>query len=157
MKITDEEDNLTKLVQFFMGLDDSHNGIRNQILVMDPFPSINKAYSMVLRVERQRLVNMQTNDNNEGIALHTKWSDNREVLGQRSDIQSTNRGGYKGRGPTDKRSHICSNCGKSGHTEDTCFKIYGIPDWYKTLKDPKRRDRGPTRGFNVTIGEGNNG
>ncbi|KAK4411628.1 Retrovirus-related Pol polyprotein from transposon RE1 [Sesamum angolense] len=55
-KITAEEDNLTKLVQFLMGLDDSFDGIRNQILVMDPFPSINKAYSMVLRVERQRMV-----------------------------------------------------------------------------------------------------
>ncbi|KAL0383079.1 UNVERIFIED_CONTAM: hypothetical protein Scaly_0595200 [Sesamum calycinum] len=59
-RITAEEENLTKLVQFLMGLDDSYDNIRNQILVMDPFPSVNKAYSMVLRVERQRMVHTQT-------------------------------------------------------------------------------------------------
>ncbi|KAK4397721.1 Retrovirus-related Pol polyprotein from transposon RE1 [Sesamum angolense] len=32
-KVTTEEDNLTKLVQFLMGLDDSYDNIRNQILV----------------------------------------------------------------------------------------------------------------------------
>ncbi|KAL0346130.1 UNVERIFIED_CONTAM: hypothetical protein Sradi_4444300 [Sesamum radiatum] len=99
-KITTEEDNLTKLVQFFMGFDDSYDGIRNRILVMDPFPSINKAYSIVLRVERQRLVNMQNNDNSEGVALHTKWTNNKGVIGQRN--------GYKGKGTADKRSLTCS-------------------------------------------------
>ncbi|KAL0448485.1 UNVERIFIED_CONTAM: hypothetical protein Slati_1404900 [Sesamum latifolium] len=64
--------------------DDSYDGIRNQILIMDPFPSINKAYSMVLRVERQRLVNMQNSDNSDGVALHTKWTDNKGGIGQRS-------------------------------------------------------------------------
>ncbi|KAL0456258.1 UNVERIFIED_CONTAM: Copia protein [Sesamum latifolium] len=87
-KITAEEDNLTKLVQFLMGLNDSYDGIRNQILIMDPFPSINRAYSMVLRVERQRLVNMQTNDSNEGVALHTKWNDNRAGAGQRGECSN---------------------------------------------------------------------
>ncbi|KAL0334046.1 UNVERIFIED_CONTAM: hypothetical protein Sangu_1560800 [Sesamum angustifolium] len=68
-RITAEEENLTKLVQFSMGLDDSYDNIRNQILVMDPFPSVNKAYSMVLRVERQRMVNTQTGDSAENVAL----------------------------------------------------------------------------------------
>ncbi|KAL0426863.1 UNVERIFIED_CONTAM: hypothetical protein Slati_2861100, partial [Sesamum latifolium] len=119
-KTTAEEDNLTKLVQFLMGLDYSYDGIRNQILIMDPFPSINKAYSMVLRVERQRLVNMQNSDNSDGVVLHTKWTDNKGGIGQRS--------GYKGKGTVDKRSITCSNCGKSGHVRETCFKLHGVPD-----------------------------
>ncbi|KAL0434831.1 UNVERIFIED_CONTAM: hypothetical protein Sradi_0191000 [Sesamum radiatum] len=40
------------------GLNDSYDNIRNQILVLDPLPHVNKAYSIVLRVERQRQVNM---------------------------------------------------------------------------------------------------
>ncbi|KAK4410398.1 Retrovirus-related Pol polyprotein from transposon RE2 [Sesamum angolense] len=145
-KITAEEDNLTKLVQFLMGLDDSFDGIRNQILVMDPFPSINKAYSMVLRVERQRMVNMQNNDNSEGVALHTKWTNNRGVNGQRN--------GHKGKGLIDKRSLTCSNCGKTGHSRETCFKLHGVPDWYRDLKDQKRKEGTQTRGFNVMARDG---
>ncbi|KAJ0016708.1 hypothetical protein Pint_10816 [Pistacia integerrima] len=45
-----------RLMQFLVGLNDSFDHIRNQILLMDPLPIINKAYSMVLRVEKQREV-----------------------------------------------------------------------------------------------------
>lgn len=38
----------TKLIQFLMGLNNSYDAIRSQILVLDPLPSVNKAYSMVL-------------------------------------------------------------------------------------------------------------
>ncbi|KAL0413726.1 UNVERIFIED_CONTAM: Retrovirus-related Pol polyprotein from transposon RE1 [Sesamum radiatum] len=68
-KLAVEDSNLIKLVRFLMGLNDSYDGIRNQILVMNPFPSINKAYAMVLRVERQRLVNMQVTDSNKGNSM----------------------------------------------------------------------------------------
>ncbi|KAL0296099.1 UNVERIFIED_CONTAM: Retrovirus-related Pol polyprotein from transposon RE2 [Sesamum radiatum] len=45
----------TQLMQFLMGLNDSFDAIRSQILVMDPLPIVDKAYSLVLRVESQRL------------------------------------------------------------------------------------------------------
>lgn len=41
-----------QLMQFLMGLNDTFDNIRNQVLVMDPLPSVNKAYSMLLRVEK---------------------------------------------------------------------------------------------------------
>ncbi|KAL0301552.1 UNVERIFIED_CONTAM: hypothetical protein Sradi_6432000 [Sesamum radiatum] len=44
----------TQLMQFLMGLNDSLDAIRSQILVMDPLPSVDKAYSLVLKVENQR-------------------------------------------------------------------------------------------------------
>ncbi|KAL0382473.1 UNVERIFIED_CONTAM: Retrovirus-related Pol polyprotein from transposon RE2 [Sesamum calycinum] len=126
---------------------------------MDPFPTVNKAYSMVLRVERQRLVNLQTTKSSEGVALHSKWNDNRGNFGQRKDVQQqiqyADKGNFKGRGSVDKRTRTCSNCGKIGHTKDTCFKLYGVPEWYKNLKDQKRREGGTTKGFNVTSAERN--
>ena len=42
------------LMQLLMGINDSFDHIQNQIMLMDPLPSVNKAYSMVLRVEKQR-------------------------------------------------------------------------------------------------------
>ncbi|KAL0370630.1 UNVERIFIED_CONTAM: Retrovirus-related Pol polyprotein from transposon RE1 [Sesamum angustifolium] len=40
-------------MQFLMGLHESFDHVRNHILLMEPLPSVNKAYSMVLRVEKQ--------------------------------------------------------------------------------------------------------
>ncbi|XP_019053968.1 PREDICTED: uncharacterized protein LOC104601120 isoform X1 [Nelumbo nucifera] len=42
-----------RLMQFLMGLSDDFDHVRNQILMMEPLPSVNKAYSMILRVEKQ--------------------------------------------------------------------------------------------------------
>ncbi|KAL0374486.1 UNVERIFIED_CONTAM: hypothetical protein Sradi_3364300 [Sesamum radiatum] len=144
-KVTAEEENLTKLVQFLMGLDDSYDSIRNQILVMDPFPSVNKAYAMVLRIERQRMINAQTGENVDNVALHTKWNDSRSNTGSRGVLQNLNKGGYKGKGLIDKRTQICTNCGKTGHTKDTCFKLHGVPDWYRDMKEQRRGETGPAR------------
>ncbi|KAL0441230.1 UNVERIFIED_CONTAM: hypothetical protein Sradi_0061900 [Sesamum radiatum] len=48
-----------QLMQFLMGLHESFDHVRNQILLMEPLPSVNKAYSMVLRVEKQREVHFE--------------------------------------------------------------------------------------------------
>ncbi|KAL0301405.1 UNVERIFIED_CONTAM: Retrovirus-related Pol polyprotein from transposon RE2 [Sesamum radiatum] len=74
--------------------------------------------------------------------------------GSRNGSQNLNRGGFRGKIMTDKRSQVCGNCGRTGHTKDTCFKLYGVPDWYRELKDQKRRESGLARGFNVISGEG---
>ncbi|KAL0303022.1 UNVERIFIED_CONTAM: Retrovirus-related Pol polyprotein from transposon RE2 [Sesamum radiatum] len=33
---------------------------------------------------------------------------------------------------------FCSNCRRPGHTQDTCFQLHGVPDWYKALNDKKK-------------------
>ncbi|KAL2253350.1 UNVERIFIED_CONTAM: hypothetical protein Sindi_0129700 [Sesamum indicum] len=43
----------SQLMQFLMGLSDVYDHVRNQILLMDPLPTVGKAYSMVARVEKQ--------------------------------------------------------------------------------------------------------
>lgn len=44
-----------KIMQFLYGLN-----VINQILLIDPLPNVNKAFSIVMRIERQKEV---TNDN----------------------------------------------------------------------------------------------
>lgn len=53
------------LMQFLMGLIDSFDHVRNQILVMDPFLSVNKAYLMILRIEKQREVHVAIGESTE--------------------------------------------------------------------------------------------
>lgn len=50
-KSTIEANAVNKLMQFLMGLSDSFDNIRSQILVLEPIPPV-KAYSMILRVEK---------------------------------------------------------------------------------------------------------
>ncbi|KAL0405763.1 UNVERIFIED_CONTAM: hypothetical protein Slati_3890200 [Sesamum latifolium] len=124
---------------------------------MDPFPSVNKAYSMALRVERQRLVNVQTGESSEGVALHTRWQDNRGGAGFKGSSQNIDRLSFKGKGLMDKILQTCVHCGRAGHTKETCFKLHCVPDWYKSLKDQKRRETGggQQRGFSVITRDSN--
>lgn len=48
-KILNEED---RLIQFLLGLHDRYEAARSQILLMDPFPSLHKAYSLLQRIEK---------------------------------------------------------------------------------------------------------
>ena len=45
-----------KLLQFLMGLNESYDQARGQILMMMPLPSLNKAYSMLIERESQRRI-----------------------------------------------------------------------------------------------------
>ncbi|XP_075099178.1 uncharacterized protein LOC142176037 [Nicotiana tabacum] len=45
-----------KLLQLFMGLNESHEQAKSQLLMMIPAPSVNKAYSMMMERESQRAI-----------------------------------------------------------------------------------------------------
>ena len=42
------------LMQFLYGLNESYSQVRTQILMMEPSPSIDKAFSLLIQEERQR-------------------------------------------------------------------------------------------------------
>uniref|UniRef100_M1DMB9 Uncharacterized protein n=1 Tax=Solanum tuberosum TaxID=4113 RepID=M1DMB9_SOLTU len=45
-----------RLMQFLLGLNESYNQCRSQIMMSDPPPRVNKAYSLVLAEESQRIL-----------------------------------------------------------------------------------------------------
>ncbi|XP_021833171.1 uncharacterized protein LOC110772984 [Prunus avium] len=45
-----------KTMKFLMGLNDVYTGVRGQILLMDPFPAVNKAFSLITQDEKQMAV-----------------------------------------------------------------------------------------------------
>lgn len=46
------------LMQFLMGLNYDFEAARNQILILDPLPSVNKAYLIIQRIEQQREIEL---------------------------------------------------------------------------------------------------
>ena len=64
-----------KLLQFLMGLNDNFQNARSQILLLNPLPSLNQAYAMVLQDEAQRLVtSISLNPSSETVALVARGS-----------------------------------------------------------------------------------
>ncbi|KAL2238803.1 UNVERIFIED_CONTAM: hypothetical protein Sindi_1072000 [Sesamum indicum] len=88
-----------------MGLNDSYDNIRSQTLVLEPLPLVNKAYYMVLRIERQRMVNSEYSDIGEGSAM--------KAYEQRYSASNTGpRQFMQHKEPVDKRSLLCEHCNK---------------------------------------------
>ncbi|XP_057994403.1 uncharacterized protein LOC131174666 [Hevea brasiliensis] len=118
----EEED---KLIQFLMGLNDNYEHVRSQILLHDPLPVVNKAYSMILSVEKQREVLSISDSVDHASAMLVK-----DVNAPKNQNFTTNRI----RDFFKKEDKFCFHCKAQGHVRETCFKLHGYPNWYKELQ-----------------------
>ena len=100
-------------MKFLIGLSESFSQVKTQILLMDPLPSINKAYSLFNQEEMQRFVRNSVRV--ESTTLATK-----------SQNFATSSHNAKG-----KEKPLCIHCGKLGHTVDKCYKLDGFPLGFK--------------------------
>ncbi|GJU41593.1 ribonuclease H-like domain-containing protein [Tanacetum coccineum] len=134
---------LLKLMQFLMGLDDSYMQIRSSILSREVLPDVRSAYATISSKESHRVAvgsiagssqrnqasafvsnvpnsqNFQrTNQNfSTGPSRPNNLSNNRQGGG--SGLNNNRQGGGSG--------VVCDNCGFNGHTIDRYFKIIGYP------------------------------
>lgn len=110
--------NLSKTIGFLTGLNENFSMVKSQILLMDPLPNLNRIFSMVIQHERQYVVN-----------------DEAKILVSNTDYkkpQSRGRGGYCSNNGGKNSGKVCSHCGKTGHTIETCYQIHGYPpNWQK--------------------------
>ena len=113
---------LEQTMSFLMGLNDSYSQIRGQILLMDPIPSVNRIFSLIIQEERQRDVNSAQNDSilAFNIRNNNQTPQNRNA-GQNRPYNSKN---YR------KDSPFCTHCKRNGHTQDRCYKLHGFPPGY---------------------------
>ncbi|KAL2228641.1 UNVERIFIED_CONTAM: Retrovirus-related Pol polyprotein from transposon RE2 [Sesamum indicum] len=121
-----------QLMQFLMGLHENFNNERSQILMLDPLPSIETAFSMIYTVEQQRIIqtNLEVTSNN--VAYQLALKENR---------REGDKGMQKRKFVFDKKKLFCSHCKKQGHTQENCFLLHGTPDWYKSLTERKQKGK----------------
>lgn len=129
-----------KLIKFLMHLDDKYDAIRGQLLLMDSLPDLNKAYSMVVRVEKQKQLTSHINAGNEIAAC----AEITNITASGLLAKETS----KGRSDNNKKtrsSRYCDHCHKTGHTQDQCFLLIGYPSWYEGPKDGLKNKKQPQK------------
>ena len=113
------------LMQFLNGLNDSYSQVRTQILMMEPSPSIDKAFSLVIQEERQRCLGFTVAPSIESTALAV----NNQGFNQGNSFPRNNNKNVKGNNA--KERPMYSHCGKVGHVMEKCYKLVGFPPGYK--------------------------
>ncbi|KAL0399261.1 UNVERIFIED_CONTAM: Retrovirus-related Pol polyprotein from transposon RE1 [Sesamum radiatum] len=126
---------ITTLSQGNMSVVDYYTKLRklwDELEVLIPTPQctcnkctcVNRAYSMVQSVEKQRQVHMELTDSGENIAMQVR-------AGARKEVNFRNNQ-YK-RNIIDKKQQFCTHCERSGHTKDNVLKFMvrrtGIKTW----------------------------
>ncbi|XP_060191424.1 uncharacterized protein LOC132621250 [Lycium barbarum] len=101
--------NRQKLYQFLMGLNDSYQQARSQILLMIPLPAVNQAYGMIIENEGQK--SGSTNAGNLGMKLFLQNS-----LDSISMYSKTGGGFNNGNQRFNKNFNaVCEFCRCKGH------------------------------------------
>ncbi|KAK9741235.1 hypothetical protein RND81_03G091300 [Saponaria officinalis] len=98
-----------------MGLNESYETLRTNILSIEPIPTINKVYSMVQQIESQKFITNVLNSSDVsafnvqkhgGNPWNTWCKDSRDFK--------------KGR----VEDRVCHHCNKKGHIKERCFKLH---------------------------------
>ncbi|XP_065620096.1 uncharacterized protein LOC136063519 [Quercus suber] len=115
-------------MQFLMGLNESYSQIKGQILLMEPLPTINKVYSLLIQEERQRSIGLSNSVHIESTTLAVKGSN--ANFNPNFPGFFGNSGAY-GKNSKGRDRPICTHCGKFGHVMEKCFKLHGFPPGFK--------------------------
>ncbi|XP_019457644.1 PREDICTED: uncharacterized protein LOC109358032 [Lupinus angustifolius] len=148
------------VICFLKGLNDEFSATRAQILLMEPLPQINKAFSLVQQQERRF---DEVNPTSSKALLNfsnDKFGTNRNETTQqwKSRFPGQRGGNMQGRGRSFGRSSnrgfggqrnggqkVCTYYGRNGHTIETCYFKHGFPP-----NTPQGRSRQDSGSVNVT-------
>ncbi|TXG70440.1 hypothetical protein EZV62_005375 [Acer yangbiense] len=132
-----------RAMEFLQGLHDRFSAIRSQVLLMDPFPSVAKIYSLVRQEEKQQEIHALSNLIPEAAALnfqrtnfrhsqpHTNGKSGKDQVPNQfsnnvaNQFSSSNPHGSTHR--NGKPRPYCDHCKTVGHYKATCYKIHGYP------------------------------
>ncbi|XP_010430794.1 PREDICTED: uncharacterized protein LOC104715037 [Camelina sativa] len=114
-----EEAEVSRVIQFLMGLNDNFNNIRGQILNMKPLPGLSEIYNILDQDESQRVVgNRKPLVTPSAFQTQTVQSEPNQILMAQGNFQKPK----------------CSHCSRLGHTVDKCYKVHGYPPGHPRAK-----------------------
>ncbi|KAK2967943.1 hypothetical protein RJ640_029935 [Escallonia rubra] len=119
MKAHDEQREEDRLMQFLMGLHDTYNVVRTNILMMSPLPNVRQAYSLVIQEETQRQMTPESTENFSIAAAIQRRGNNFSNKSKDKHCEHCNREGHTIESCHTLKFH-CKYCDRKGHTEDRC-------------------------------------
>ncbi|GJY58741.1 hypothetical protein Tco_0458633 [Tanacetum coccineum] len=115
-----------RLIQFLMGLDECYSNLRGQILLLQPLPSVAKAYGMIRQEEKQREGVLPKPLGSAAFSTQSYQQTRFNNSNKNANTQYPKRP-QTGRKSTFKPGEYCTNCSKEGHSVDECYKLKGYP------------------------------
>ncbi|KAB5574005.1 hypothetical protein DKX38_001199 [Salix brachista] len=123
---------------------DSYTNARDQIMLIEPLPSINKVFSLIQQQEQHHHLTNNT-PSCESMALASKYV-NAPFKASSINFTRKERPYYQHchiQGHTLENCYkagnveppVCSNCNASGHVIEKCYKIHGYPPGHKLYKE----------------------
>ncbi|CAN1128486.1 hypothetical protein LINPERHAP2_LOCUS4662 [Linum perenne] len=100
------------VIRFLRGLSESFSAARASIMLIDPLPSVNRAFSVMLQQERQLNSALLPVRHTENMAFVSR------TIGNLAPRLSA---GFKNKG----KRLVCSYCNYVGHTVEVCYKKNG--------------------------------
>ncbi|GKC89066.1 ribonuclease H-like domain-containing protein, partial [Tanacetum coccineum] len=158
---------LMKLMQFLMGLDDVYQPIRSSLLTQLELPDVKDAFVIVCREESHRGIGStsrvqkphvssfvaRTVDNNQRCQNRNNNSFNNNNNGTNRTQYNNFNNNNNGTNRTQYDSLSCKNCRMKGHTIDRCFKIIGYPTGFKKNSNGNFRNNN-NKGFSNSNNRG---
>ncbi|GJU78725.1 putative RNA-directed DNA polymerase [Tanacetum coccineum] len=126
---------LIKLMQFLMGLDDCYMKIRSNILSRDELSDVRIAYAIISSEESHRVISSSgvgTSQRSQSSVFSSNVGNRSNQRPQTSVSNSrpsnvTRPVNSRNRRPNEGSPLVCENCGFNGHTIDRCLKLIGYP------------------------------
>ena len=119
------------VLQFLKGLNDKFTHSKSQIMMLNPLPNIDKAFSLVIQQEREM------NSSVSNILSPTGNTDEATALNVQAQSNHNSKPGYgnfkwKSQGTSPKgHARVCTHCNRTNHTIETCFLKHGFPPGYR--------------------------
>ncbi|GJW75220.1 putative RNA-directed DNA polymerase [Tanacetum coccineum] len=142
---------LMKLMQFLMGLNDVYQPIRSSILSRENLPEVKDAFAIISREESHRGIASTSSGSlakpqiSGFVSSTNNWSNNGNKKNNNKKF-SHNNPNYRGPNPNLK----CTNCEKTGHTADRCFDLIGYPPGYNRNPAPRPNNFRPYSANNAS-------
>jgi hypothetical protein len=164
-RVNGEREQRKRLMQFLMGLDECYANVRGKNLLMQPMPTVAKAYGMIRQEEKQREGYNNQSTVTAALSAHsnnptTYYNNSRNNINftqGESFNRSHNQGESTVNSSSFKKGVMCGNCGKEGHIGEECYKLVGYPighPLHGKYKPPNQRTNFRTVNMTQTASNG---
>lgn len=143
-----------RLIQFLMRLNETYAQARSNILMINPLPSVNHAYSLLMQDENQREVHVSSQFLGDGTSFmagqqNTQINKGNHINYQQKIGHNSVKGNNNPKGK--KNGQMCSYCKMTNHTIENCYRLIGFLSDFKFTKPKKFQ--GTAKGNSATTME----